>query len=224
LIVDSVLVNAKAYLNDAIVDCSIAIEDGRFFKIGKETQMPQADQKLNLQHMLVLPGVIDVHTHLRDEGKAYKEDFFSGTCAAAAGGVTTVLDMPNNAPVTMSSVILRNRMNIAKGRIMANVGFYSEFPESTDQIGEIVTSGALGFKLFMGAQVGGLDLDNDQAIKTAFAEVGEAGGPVAVHAEDKQMISKVESKEKLKGHQEVKAFLKAHSESVETTAVKRLLQ
>ena len=48
------------------------------------------------------PGLIDEHVHLRDEGKAYKEDFQTGTAAAAAGGFTTVLDMPNNEPVTMS--------------------------------------------------------------------------------------------------------------------------
>jgi dihydroorotase len=224
LIVDYVLTNAKTYLNGAIVDCSIAIEGDDFFKIGKETQMPQADQKLNLRNMLVLPGLVDVHTHLRDEGKAYKEDFFSGTCAAAAGGVTTVLDMPNNSPVTMSSHTLLHRMNMSKRKIVVNVGFYSEFPVSTNEIGDIVAKGAVGFKLFMGAQVGGLDLDDDQALKNALTEIGKAGTPVAVHAEDKVMIRKLESEQKLKGFREIDAFLKAHSENVETTAIKRLLK
>ena len=89
MIVDSVLTNAKAYLNKEIVDCNIAIENDKIFKIGKETQMPNADEKTNLRNLLVLPGLIDVHVHLRDEGKAYKEDFFTGTAAAAAGGMTT---------------------------------------------------------------------------------------------------------------------------------------
>ena len=64
--------------------------------------MPNADEKTDLHNLLVLPGLIDEHVHLRDEGRAYKEDFTSGTSAAAAGGFTTVLDMPNNDPVTMS--------------------------------------------------------------------------------------------------------------------------
>ena len=55
--------------------------------------MPKADEKTDLHNMLVLPGLIDEHVHLRDEGKAYKEDFTSGTAAAAAGGFTTVLDL-----------------------------------------------------------------------------------------------------------------------------------
>ncbi len=156
LIVDSVLTNAKAYLNGQIIDCSIAIEEGKIHKIGKETQMPQADEKTDLHNLLVLPGLIDEHVHLRDEGKAYKEDFSSGTAAAAAGGFTTVLDMPNNDPVTMSVGTLRNRMEIAQTKILTNVGFYSEFPKNLTETAAIVAEGAIGFKLFMGSQVGRL--------------------------------------------------------------------
>ncbi len=130
MIVDSVLTNAKAYLNGQIVDCSIAIEEGKIQKIGRETQMPNADQKTDLHGLLVLPGLIDEHVHLRDEGKAYKEDFTSGTAAAAAGGFSTVLDMPNNDPVTMSAQTLRNRTRIAQRKILVNVGLYSEFPKN----------------------------------------------------------------------------------------------
>ena len=156
MIVDSVLTNAKAYFKSQIVDCSIAVEEGKIHKIGKETQMPSADQKINLKNMLVLPGLIDEHVHLRDEGKAYKEDFTSGTSAAAAGGFTTVLDMPNNEPVTMSAATLRERMTIAHRKILVNVGFYSEFPKKTPEIADIDEQGAIAFKLFMGSQVGGL--------------------------------------------------------------------
>jgi dihydroorotase len=130
VIVDSVLTNAKAYLKGQIVDCSIAIEEGKIQKIGKETQMPQADEKTDLHNLLVLPGLIDEHVHLRDEGRAYKEDFASGTSAAAAGGFTTVLDMPNNDPVTMSVATLQNRMALTEKRILVNVGFYSEYPKT----------------------------------------------------------------------------------------------
>ena len=78
--------------------------------------------------------MIDEHVHLRDEGKAYKEDFQTGTAAAAAGGFTTVLDMPNNEPVTMSLETLRNRMAIAERKILVNVGFYSEFPKKLAEL------------------------------------------------------------------------------------------
>ncbi|KON31719.1 hypothetical protein AC478_02355 [miscellaneous Crenarchaeota group-1 archaeon SG8-32-3] len=224
MIVDSVLTNAKAYLNKEIIDCSIAIENGEIFKIGKQTQMPNADEKTDLRNMLVLPGLVDVHVHLRDEGKAYKEDFFTGTAAAAAGGITTVLDMPNNDPVTMSTETLRNRMRLAEKKSLVNVGFYSEFPKNLGEVADIVAQGAVGFKLFMARQVGGLKIDDDEILKEAFRKVGELGVPVAVHAEDKALLTSNKERLKRANRHDATAFLKAHSEYVELKAVERLLQ
>jgi dihydroorotase (multifunctional complex type) len=224
LIVDSVLTNAKAYLNGQIVDCSIAIEEGKIFKIGKETQMPNADQKTNLKNLLVLPGLIDEHVHLRDEGKAYKEDFQTGTAAGAAGGFTTVLDMPNNEPVTMSLETLRNRMAIAERKVLVNVGFYSEFPKKLAEAKGIISEGAVGFKLFMGCQIGGLNIDDDQALHDGFKEVAEVNVPLAVHAEDKALLTKNEGKLKQAKKCNTAAFQEAHSETVELKAIERLLK
>jgi len=224
LIVDSVLSNAKAYVNQEIVDCSIAVEEGKIFKIGKETHMPKADEKTDLHNLLVLPGVVDSHVHLRDEAKAYKETFFTGTAAAAAGGVTTVLDMPNNSPVTMSAETLRNRMQTAERRILVNVGFYSAFPSDSAEIGKIAAACAVGFKLFLAEQVGGLDIDDDEALSTALKKAGEVGIPVAVHAEDHLLLKKATEKLRLAKRRDLAAFLKAHDECVELTAVQRLLR
>ena len=218
-----VLVNAKAYLDKALIDCSIAVEDGKIFKIGKETNMPQADEKIDLKRLLVLPGLIDVHVHLRDEGKAYKEDFYSGTAAAAAGGITTVLDMPNNDPVTMSVASLANRMTIAANKVVINVGFFSEFPKDVKEIEGIVGEGAVGFKLFAAEQVGGVDISDDKAILEAFKHVSRLNSLTAVHAEDEATLKRAQNELMRIGRNNIQAFLKAHSEDVETKAVKRLL-
>ena len=224
MIIDSVLTNAKAYLNNEVVDCCIAIEKGKIFKIGKEAHMPTADEKTNLGNMLVLPGLIDVHVHLRDEGKAYKEDFCTGTSAAAAGGITTVLDMPNNDPVTMSADTLKNRIRIAENRSLVNVGFYSEFPKDFEEMGDIIAQGAVGFKLYMAQQVGGLNIDDDEALQEAFKKIVELNVPVAVHAEDKGLLIANEERLKRANCHDASAFLKAHSENVEIRAVENLLE
>jgi dihydroorotase len=224
LIVDLVLTNVKAYVKKEIVDCSIAVENGEILKIGKETQMPKADDRINLRNLLILPGLIDVHVHLRDEGKAYKEDFYTGTSAAAAGGFTTVLDMPNNDPVTMSPETLRNRMRIAERKVLVNVGFYSEFPNKLEKIKDIVAEGALGFKLFMADQVGGLNINDDRALHDAFAQVGEANVPVAVHAEDHDSVVSKAQELKAAKRDDPAAFLKVHSEQAELKAVERVLK
>jgi dihydroorotase (multifunctional complex type) len=223
LVVDFVLANAKAYFKQTIVDCSIALDDEKVFKIGREANMPKADVRIDLKNQLVLPGLIDAHVHLRDEGKSYKEDFFSGTAAAAAGGITTVLDMPNNDPVTMSAETLRNRMGIAKTRILVDVGFRSEFPGDIREIEGIVREGPVGFKLFMADQVGGLDVNNDQDMLEAFNTASKSKVSIAVHAEDKRMLERAEDELKRRRRNDVATFLKAHSEDVELRAVKRVL-
>jgi len=224
LIADLILNNAKAYIDNEIVDCSLAINQGKLFKIAKEANMPKAETKIDLKNLLVLPGLIDVHVHLRDEGKAYKEDFYTGTAAAAAGGITTILDMPNNKPVTMSVEALRNRMKIAERKILVNVGFCSEFPKNMKETEEIIREGAVAFKLFMAEQIGGLNIDDDHALLEAFKIVSKLKVPVAVHAEDKTTLKKVEDELQRNSCNDVEAFLRAHSENVEVTAVKRLLK
>ena len=223
MIVDSVLTNAKAYLNGEIVDCNLAIENGKIFKIGKEAHTPKADSTIKLGNFLILPGLIDAHVHLRDEEKAYKEDFYTGTAAAAAGGVTTVLDMPNNSPVTMSAKTLRNRIQIAKNKSVVNVGFYSEFPNKLSEMADIIAEGAVAFKLFMARQIGGLDIDNDQEVIEAFKKVNDLGTLVATHAEDKTMLKAAEEKLKKANQCGASAFSEAHSERVEYKAIEHLL-
>lgn len=220
--VDLVLKDFKTYVNNAVIECCIAIKDRKIFKMGKEAHMPKAEAFISLKGLLVLPGLIDVHVHLRDEGKSRKEDFHSGTAAAAAGGITTVLDMPNNDPMTMNVETLRNRMKTAEKKILVNVGFYSEFPKKLQEIGEIIGEGAIAFKLFMGEQLGGLNIEDDSAIKEAFKIVGQKV-PVAVHAEDKKTLKKAEKELKHKGCNDIEAFLGMHSEEAELKAVKRII-
>ena len=224
MIADLVITNAKAYVKNEIIDCSIAMENGRILKVGKETQMPNADERINLKNRLVIPGLIDVHVHLRDEGKAYKEDFYTGTAAAAAGGFTTVLDMPNNNPVTMTAESMRNRMSLAERRVLINVGFYSEFPRHLKEIRKIVSEGALAFKLFMANQVGGLNINDDQELHEAFSKVGLEKVPVAVHAEDHSAVYTKEQELKTAKHDDATAFLKAHSNQAELKAIERVLK
>lgn len=224
MIVDLVLTNAKAYINKELISCSIAIEKAKIFKISKESHMPKSEKKIDLKNLIVLPGLIDPHVHLRDEGKSYKEDFYSGTAAAAAGGFTTVLDMPNNKPVTLSANLLNNRMRIAQNKIIVNVGFYSEFPINFEEIPQIVNQGAIGFKLFMAHQLGGLNIDDDVELKKALTVIKDLKSILSVHAEDKNLLNQNEEELKNKNKDDLNAFFKAHPEEVEYTAINRLLK
>lgn len=204
--------------------CDLAIDKGNIFKIGKSQNMPEAECKIDLENKLVLPGLIDCHVHLRDQGKAYKEDFYTGTAAAAAGGITTVLDMPNNEPVTMSAEALNRRMELSEGKKIVDVGFYSEFPRDSTQIKEIVQDGAIAFKLYLAEKIGGLNLEDDTSIRKALKTVSRLKIPVAVHAEDRTTLKKAEDRIKNGKSDDIEAFLKVHSEEAEVEAIKRMLK
>jgi len=222
--VDTVLFNAKVYTSKGIVEAGVAIDQGRIVRVAKETNLPPASARLNMNGCLVLPGLIDSHVHLRDQQLAYREDFTTGTAAAAVGGVTTVIDMPNNRPVTMSFEALRERMQLAEKRILVNVAFNSAFPNRKEEIHRIVREGAVGFKLYLLQQIGGMNIDDDNALQDAFFAVAETKVPVAVHAEDRATLEAAEKSMRDAGRNDAEAFLEAHPAKAEVKAIQRVAE
>jgi len=217
-----VLFNAKVYTFQGIVEAGVGIDHGRIVRVAKETNLPPASARLNMNGCLMLPGLIDSHVHLRDQQLAYREDFTTGTAAAAAGGVTTVIDMPNNRPVTMSCEALRERMQLAEKRILVNVAFNSAFPNRTEEIRHMVQEGTVGFKLYLLQQIGGINIDDDNALQDAFNTIAETKVPIGVHAEDRATLEKAEKSMRDSGRNDAEAFLEAHPTSAEVKAIQRV--
>jgi len=222
--VDTVLFNAKVYTSQGMVEAGVAIDQGRVVRVAKEMHLPPASTRLNINGCLVLPGLTDSHVHLRDQQLAYREDFTTGTAAAAAGGVTTVIDMPNNRPVTMSSETLRERMQLAEKRILVNVAFNSAFPNRTEEINRIISEGAVGFKLYLLQQIGGINIEDDDALRDTFSAVAKTRVPIAIHAEDRATLEKAEKSMREAGRNDTKAFLEAHPASAEVKAIQRVVR
>jgi dihydroorotase len=221
--VDLVLQNGKIYAATGLFEGGIAVDNERIVKIAKKANLPKASRNIDLKGKLALPGLIDSHVHLRDQQLAYKEDFTSGTSAAAAGGVTTIIDMPNNSPVTMSAETLKQRMRDAESHILVNVGFNSAFPAETGEIQNIIDAGAVGFKLYLSQQIGGINVDDDKALQDAFKVVRKCGKPICVHAEDRLTLQEAEQKLKAEGKNNIAAFLKAHPAIAEKRAIRRII-
>ena len=216
--------DAKIFTRGSIVEVGIAIDKGKIAKIAKDTNLPPASTKINLKGHIILPGIIDPHVHLRDQQLAYKEDFFTGTAAAAAGGVTSVIDMPNNKPATLDYFSLTERMKLAEKQVLINVAFNSAFPKRLKEIAEVVKAGAVGFKVYLSNRIGGIDIDDDEIIFVAFREAAKKGVPVAVHAEDRKILEERRREMETAGRNDTEAYVQAHPPEAEAQSIQRIIQ
>jgi dihydroorotase len=184
------IVNARVWLRRKIVEAGISIVGDRIAKIGKDSNLLKAERVFDVGGRLVLPGFIDVHTHLRDFELSYKEDFLSGTAAAVAGGFTLVLDMPNNKPPTTTPEVLKARIQKAEGRLYCDVGFYAT-PRSPDRVRDLANSGCVAIKIYMTRSLNGERYSTEKEIYDLVKETSSLGIMLSVHAEDLRMIRKV---------------------------------
>ena len=141
---DLCLLNCK--LIPGNIKCSIGIENGKIISI-KKLPSP-ADQNIDLGGKLVLPGLIDAHVHLRDPGLTYKENFSTGTAAAAAGGFTTVLDMPNTKPPTNTPRTFQEKLKIAKKKSLVDFGLHAGV-DNLEHVRHLAELRPASFKIFM---------------------------------------------------------------------------
>lgn len=135
-----------------------------------------------MNNLIKLPGLIDVHVHLREPGATQKEDFTTGTKAAIAGGYTLVLDMPNNPVPTISPEALQEKMTLAKGRIYCDVGFHFGAGKESVQYFKDVANQVFGLKVYMNQTTGELLLENDKILEEVFSSWPKEK-PILVHAE-----------------------------------------
>ena len=130
-----------------------------------------------------LPGLVDVHVHLREPGYEQKETLRTGTHAALAGGITTVLDMPNTSPPTATLDRLRDKTQRATASVVCDVGFFLGATRDTDPLTTAAAAPyACGLKIYVSETFGSLRLD-DLAQLMAFFRTWPGPGPIAVHAE-----------------------------------------
>ena len=148
---------------------------------------PKADTVIDAAGKWLLPGVIDDHVHFRDPGLTHKADMHTESLAAAAGGVTTVFDMPNCVPQTVTIEALQDKFKHAAETCLVNHSFYLGATHTNlDQIEKIDPAHVCGVKLFMGSSTGGMLLDDAASLKALFRA---ATVPVAVHCEETSIIN-----------------------------------
>ncbi|WP_314293824.1 dihydroorotase [Leptotrichia massiliensis] len=143
---------------------------------------------IDIEEKLVMPGIIDVHTHMRDPGITYKEDFATGSRACAKAGVTTFYDMPNTIPTTTTLENLLKKKKLASEKAIVNFGFHfgGSKNDNVEEIKKVLSSGeANTVKIFMNVTTGEMLIEDDEILKKVFKN----SKLVLVHAEN-EMIDK----------------------------------
>lgn len=221
-LVDLVIHGGDIVTSTARFQASIAISGGRIAAIGAPETMPPAAETLDATGLAILPGGIDVHVHFRDPGYTHKEDWSSGTIAAAFGGVTTVFDMPNTIPTVATPEILAAKHAIAADKAYVDFGLYAVLgEESLDHVEGLVEGGVIGFKLYMGNTFGRIPSPDTGAMLELFERVAPTGMRVSLHAETNTIMERREKRLREAGRNDPLAHLDSRPAVVAVEAVER---
>ncbi|MBI2185317.1 MAG: amidohydrolase family protein [Thaumarchaeota archaeon] len=176
--VDLVFKGGRICTSLDLFEAGIAVDQGRIVAVAKEPHLPNASRVINVEGKIIIPGLIDTHSHLREPGYTYKEDYETGTKAAAAGGVTTTIDMPNTKPPTNTVERFEEKKKLAQAKAVVDFGHLGGATQ-LQEIGPLVKAGAFGFKIFMQERVDypkdALAIIDDGHLYQAFEEIAKTG-------------------------------------------------
>ncbi len=193
------IVGGKVYLAGELRELDVVVRDGKVEELVAPGTAPKASEELDADGKWVLPGLVDAHFHCRAPAYPEREDFESGSMAAAAGGVTTYFEMPISTPGVYNGKVLNDRKKLAESTSVVDFGLYAApgtlNPEDIDSA---VSAGAIGFKIFLHAapperldEFKGICITDDVELYKALKLVAGTGLVCSVHAEDESMIQAV---------------------------------
>ncbi len=182
--IDLVIKNGDVLTPQGLKRMGVAVHEGRIFAMDIEQNLPKGAEEIDASGKVLIPGFIDTHVHFREPGYTYKEDWESGSKAAAAGGVTMVVGIPNTDPPPRTLELYKKQIEIAKSKSVVDFNHWA-MPTILDQIQKIATSGTVGFKFFMksahypyGSEIAIVD---DAQILNTLKEISKTGLPVLFH-------------------------------------------
>ena len=219
---DLVVRARRAMVGGALRPCSVGVRAGRIVAVAAYHAPPTAAEVTDLAaDEVLLPGLVDTHVHVNEPGRSEWEGFATATAAAAAGGVTTIIDMPlNSIPPTCDVSALEVKRKSAAGRCRVDVGFWGgAIPGNAAELRPLHEAGVFGFKCFL--LPSGVDefppLDGP-GLELAMREIAAIDGLLIVHAEDAREVAEVPHGRKYAG------FLGSRPPAAEQRAIETLLQ
>jgi len=205
---DLVVKNGRVFTAKGQMSIDIWIKDGHIAALGGAHR---AEERIDAKGMLVLPGAIDAHVHFRDPGPNYKEDWASGSAAAAAGGVTTVIDQPNTIPRTLDARSFAEKLDIARHRSLVDFCLNG----GAGNIEELAAAGATAIGEIFSYE------HSDETLQKILVEAGRAGMLATLHAEDGLIIKEMTAP--LLGRNDPEVYSQARPAAAEAASIEKAL-
>ncbi|MCA0457463.1 MAG: amidohydrolase family protein [Chloroflexi bacterium] len=228
---ETLIINGDVVTESGIQQVNVGINGGRIAALLPRSEAAPARETIDAAGSLVIPGAVDIHFHCRAPAYPQRGDFATETRAAAAGGVTTIFEMPISKPCCATGDIFRSRKALGEADSYVNFALYGA-PGLLDrnEIADMANEGAIGFKIFMtGAPAGrndefeGLCLPNVPELYQAMQLVAETGLVCVVHAENDQLLEWHTAKLLADKRNDVAAHGESRPPHVEALAVATLL-
>jgi allantoinase len=183
---DLALRSRRALLSDGERDAVVLVRDGRIAGIASPSELSRDTRIDDVGDALLMPGLVDCHVHVNEPGRTEWEGFESATRAAAAGGITSIVDMPlNSSPVTTTAAALALKRDAARGRVNVDCGFWGGVvPGNAAELRPMAESGARGFKAFLvHSGIDDFPAAREADLRAALPILAERGVPLLAHAE-----------------------------------------
>ena len=184
---DLVIRGRRVVTPDGVRAASVHVAEGRIVRLGAWEEAPPDIPVVDAGESIVMPGLVDTHVHINEPGRTEWEGFETGTRAAAAGGVTTILDMPlNSIPATTTVDALEAKRQAARGKTVVNVEFIGGVvPGNVGELEALRDAGVRAFKCFLSPSgVHEFPAVGERDLRVAFPVLARLGLPLMVHAED----------------------------------------
>lgn len=224
---DLVFRGRRVVLPDGVRAASVSVASGVITAIGAYDEAAYGARVVDAGEALLMPGVVDTHVHVNEPGRTHWEGFASATRAAAAGGVTTIVEMPlNSIPATTSVQAFRAKLAAADGRCRVDVGFWGGVvPGNTAELRPLWEAGAWGFKCFMvPSGVDEFGHVTEAELREAMPVLAELGAPLLVHAELPAPLERAAAEVAGLDPRRYASYLRSRPPAAETEAIELILR